>query len=50
MRYIVCGSYPGAIPWEIETDETPDELAARLVESAGCERYVVREAADDETA
>lgn len=39
--YTVCGSYPGAIPYQIDTDETAGALATRLAESARCEYYAV---------
>lgn len=40
-EYCVCGSYPGAVAWMIWTSETPEALACRLCESAGCESYSV---------
>lgn len=37
----VCGSYHGAAPWTIWTDEDPSMLAARLADSAHCRYYTV---------
>ena len=46
-HYEVCGSYPGAVTWDLWTSETPEELSARLRESAGCEYYSVKEIPDE---
>ena len=37
----VCGSYPGAVPYTIWTDERAEELAERLASAAGCAYYTV---------
>ena len=37
----VCGSYPGATPWIVYTDEDSESLAIALCDSAGCESYMV---------
>jgi len=38
---LVCGSYPGAMPWKIFDDTPPEELADRLAHEAGCEYYAI---------
>jgi hypothetical protein len=39
----VCGTYPGATPWMVETPEGESDArtAERLAESAGCDGYTV---------
>lgn len=39
--YIVQGTYPGAEQWEIQSDESPEELAERLADAYGGDSFIV---------